>query len=285
MNGLVSLSTSRLWEVLVKDYVNRTLEFENDKLVAISALSAYVSPFFNARFPYTKYLAGHWLSPGNHRPFLRQLFWSTDLTHSRRPKEYRSPSWSWASIDGPIYFFPIFTENIVYPSPNARILSSNIQLLSPVAPYGAVTGGWITIQTAMRTIELTAITIPTVIVDNAKDQQTVKQNKTSLVLSPDTHTEKSLLKAWQERAYTIYFLQIWHYHPYLNSPMGLLLASATDSSETYRRIGTFYFDCGMIANRTSIPGHKNGPSEESEDGRMVRESFFPDGSLQDVKIE
>jgi hypothetical protein len=37
----------------------------------------------------------------------------------------------------------------------------------------------------------------------------------------------------------------------------------------------------MIANRTSI----DGLNEESEDGRMVRESFFSNGSLQDVKIE
>jgi hypothetical protein len=194
ISALASLSTSRLWEVLVQDYMTRTLGFETDKLVAISALSAYVSPFFNARFPNTEYLAGHWLSPENHRPFLRQLFWSTDLTTSRRPKEYCSPSWSWASVDGPIHFFHILTENMVYPSPKACILCSNIQLMSPSAPYGAVTAGWITVRTAMRILEFTAITIPTLIVDNAKDPQIAKQNKTSLVLSPDTHIEKSLLK-------------------------------------------------------------------------------------------
>jgi hypothetical protein len=37
----------------------------------------------------------------------------------------------------------------------------------------------------------------------------------------------------------------------------------------------------MIANRTSI----DGLNEESEDRRMVRESFFSDGGLQDLKIE
>ena len=135
----------------------------------------------------------------------------------------------------------------------------------------------------MRTIDFTAITILVVIADNVKDQHMVKQSKTLLVLSPDTYAEKSLLEAWQERAYTIYFLQIWHYHQYLNSPMGLLLARATPSSESYRRIGTFYFDCGMISNSTSILAHKNGLSEEKEDGRMVREGFFLDGGFTGCK--
>jgi hypothetical protein len=67
--------------------------------------------------------------------------------------------------------------------------------------------------------------------------------------------------------------------------MGLLLAQARDFSQSYKRIGTFYFDCGMIANRTSIPAHKNGHSEEPEDGRIVRESFFLDSDRQDIKIE
>jgi hypothetical protein len=286
ISALNNLSSSRLWDMLVEDYMTRTLGVESDKLLAISALSAYVTPFFKARFPDTEYLAGHWLSRENQRPFLRQLFWSTETTKSRRANVYRCPSWSWAAIDGPINFFEIVTENMVYPPPVATVLNASIQLKYPTAPFGQVTGGWVSIRTAIRTAVPQAISMPLLIVNNARDQQNKDENSTSLILCPDTIVDKAMLERWQEGTASIYFLQLWPYHQYLNSPMGLLLVQSGDTIKSYRRIGLFYFDCSMT--KKVVPAHvpifSDQNNKELEDMRMLREKFFTDSDIQDVKI-
>jgi hypothetical protein len=85
------------WERLVSLYSNRLLTKEEDKLIAISGLARW-----QQRLSPDEYLAGLWK-----KQFVRQLDWkvSREQEHSlapSRPKVYRAPSWSWASIDGPL---------------------------------------------------------------------------------------------------------------------------------------------------------------------------------------
>lgn len=89
-------STSELdtWQKLIEEYSRLLLTRETDRLPALSGIA-------NTLWKY--YLAGIWTS---HLP--RCFYWTTDTTCNvfvRRPFEYRAPSFSWASIEGPINYY------------------------------------------------------------------------------------------------------------------------------------------------------------------------------------
>ncbi|KAJ4229236.1 hypothetical protein NW759_003962 [Fusarium solani] len=86
-----------VWERLVTQYSQSELTYGEDKLVALSGVAKLFQQTFKDR-----YLAGIWSSP-----FARLLCWSRDDRQEKEARarpDYRAPSWSWASIDGPIYF-------------------------------------------------------------------------------------------------------------------------------------------------------------------------------------
>lgn len=83
------------WHRLVEEYSGRRLTDPFDKLVALDGLVK--------RFAATSddvYVAGLWK-----RHLLDDLLWRPypGSSHARCPV-YRSPSWSWASMDGPVWF-------------------------------------------------------------------------------------------------------------------------------------------------------------------------------------
>ena len=81
------------WGKLVDMYTSCDLTYGSDKLPAISASAKNLQQTTAWQ---GEYLAGLW----EHR-LIDQLLWSA---HGRalRTKEYRAPSWSWASMDGPV---------------------------------------------------------------------------------------------------------------------------------------------------------------------------------------
>ncbi|KAH6681307.1 heterokaryon incompatibility protein-domain-containing protein [Halenospora varia] len=92
-----------LCRTVVEEYSNRHLTEEGDKLVAVSALAKLILENFKNSDgnPHT-YLAGLWKEE-----FLYDITWSVvsseDHKYRRRlTPQYRSPTWSWASLDGPI---------------------------------------------------------------------------------------------------------------------------------------------------------------------------------------
>ncbi|KAI8713815.1 HET domain-containing protein [Fusarium sp. LHS14.1] len=85
------------WERLVSEYSRTELTRSEDRLVALSG----VAKLFQQTFA-DDYLAGLWRTP-----LERLLCWCRDEEKEQDPRErpeYRAPSWSWASIDGPICF-------------------------------------------------------------------------------------------------------------------------------------------------------------------------------------
>ena len=82
-----------IWSSIVGEYSSRDLSHLSDKLIAVSAVARILS----REYPDAgTYVAGMWTSY-----IVDQLSWSAQ-TSSRRSTEYRAPSWSWASMDGPI---------------------------------------------------------------------------------------------------------------------------------------------------------------------------------------
>jgi hypothetical protein len=114
------------WLLLVENYSRRQLTDPQDKLTAISGVARML-----AETTGDHYLAGLW---SNHLE--EDLFWRVQ-THEEtiervegkdiafeaktgaligpasRPAKYRAPSWSWASIDGPVRFLPLSHSNLV----------------------------------------------------------------------------------------------------------------------------------------------------------------------------
>lgn len=95
---LVSAVLNRTWLQIVEDYTKRNLTFESDKLPALQGLAQYVRALTRDR-----YLFGLWktsLDIG--------LLWRTapykDVSERRGRAADRAPSWSWASVNGRVYF-------------------------------------------------------------------------------------------------------------------------------------------------------------------------------------
>ncbi|KAM0083876.1 hypothetical protein ACKRZS_003916 [Fusarium odoratissimum] len=85
-----------LWLRIVELYTASALTVPSDKLIACSGIAKRVAEIVQDDYVagmWRRYLEGEllWMVQGNHQPGR----WT-------RPREYRAPSWSWASIDGPI---------------------------------------------------------------------------------------------------------------------------------------------------------------------------------------
>ena len=82
-----------LWNLIVETYTRASLTMEDDKFVALMGLTQHIQKLLNQR-----YFAGLW-----GKNIAEQLLWSA--TSDRRmvkPRKYIAPSWSWASLIGPI---------------------------------------------------------------------------------------------------------------------------------------------------------------------------------------
>jgi hypothetical protein len=84
----------QLWYQLVTKYTRRDLTISSDRILAISAIADRLQLFLN-----DEYCAGHWRSRLH-----KELLWRVSLSDGLkpRPSEYQAPSWSWASISGPV---------------------------------------------------------------------------------------------------------------------------------------------------------------------------------------
>jgi hypothetical protein len=87
-----------VWYSVVSVYSGRQLTFSFDKLPALAGIASRVHDITK-----DDYLAGHW-----RRELERSLFWhldtEADTAHPGRCKEYRAPSWSWASVNASTVF-------------------------------------------------------------------------------------------------------------------------------------------------------------------------------------
>jgi hypothetical protein len=90
------------WRALVQEYTGRHLTQPTDKLTALSGLAQIIAQANREADGISdKYFAGLWKAE-----FLTDLTWQVKhagATHIRS-SNYRAPTWSWASIDGPIEY-------------------------------------------------------------------------------------------------------------------------------------------------------------------------------------
>jgi hypothetical protein len=117
-----------LWHRLIGTYSQRNISRPEDKLPAISAVAAEF-----AKITKDYYLAGLWLSN-----LPRDLLWTTPQAATHRPKTWRAPTWSWASVDNDILY-------LQPPPKNATLLATILEVgtvpLTAMAPFGEVKQG------------------------------------------------------------------------------------------------------------------------------------------------
>jgi hypothetical protein len=86
------IQTPSLWFKIVEMYSECNLSFKQDKLVAIAGLAKIIND--RSQVPY---YAGLWADD-----ILGGLLWLAKCPTLTHPGVHRAPSWSWASLDGPI---------------------------------------------------------------------------------------------------------------------------------------------------------------------------------------
>jgi hypothetical protein len=138
------------WDSLVDLYTNCNLTYGSDKLPAISALAKNMQDTTSWE---GEYLAGLWKNQ-----LIDQLLWSTQYG-ARRSKDYRAPSWSWASVDGPISAnfncdtaHRSFPHHIDYSRYLATVLEAWVE--TDADPFMSVSGGCLRLRAPVWCVSL-----------------------------------------------------------------------------------------------------------------------------------
>jgi hypothetical protein len=141
-NGPKGYMVSRSdWLSVVTSYSRRHLTDARDKLPALAGLAARLALVdVDKEVSCTannQYLAGLWVDD-----LVTSLAWDIDQHSSPgvRLSFYRAPSWSWASIDGPVTF------RLRRLSPLAIIKDVYVDLESISSPFGRINFGWIRLK-------------------------------------------------------------------------------------------------------------------------------------------
>lgn len=129
---------SRRWTETLSLYSSKVLSRESDKLPAFSGLAR----LFKEKLDDT-YVAGLWRNN-----IVEGLCWQSFGPPHTRPKMYRAPSWSWASIDGLVAISSIGSwEDLV------EIVDVQVQVKGE-NPFGEVSGGSIELKAALERVSI-----------------------------------------------------------------------------------------------------------------------------------
>jgi hypothetical protein len=131
----------RIWSNIVFHYSSRSLTKGTDKLVALSGIVSKLQKVWNCR-----YLGGIWEAD-----LVNGLCWCKNSNKVRgvRPKPYRAPTWSWASVDGELHTFP-------WRIPNDGFQISVIDVQcehTTTDPTGLVTSGYLLVLGRLVQVE------------------------------------------------------------------------------------------------------------------------------------
>lgn len=84
----------KIWSQIIEEYSARNLTIADDKLPAIAGLASKFNTLTNLN-----YHAGLWLED-----LLYGLVWQHDTSQARRSSVWLAPTYSWASVNGPVNF-------------------------------------------------------------------------------------------------------------------------------------------------------------------------------------
>ena len=131
------------WAQIVQQYTASSLTFPDDKLVALSAVAKLMAGVLR-----DEYIAGLW-----RRYLERELLWSVckrSRDSAKRPKVYRAPSWSWASVDGEVTpgYLDVGAGDIL-----VNVVDVQLDYVTD-DKTGLVRGGWLRLRGALKHLAL-----------------------------------------------------------------------------------------------------------------------------------
>ncbi len=228
------------WLRILVSYSERKSSLPSDKLPALSALAASYAAVFGP-----EYLAGIWA-----RSAVQQLCWRG--TDSRlfftRPTGYRAPSWSWAALNGPVYF-PSFLQinnaSTCVPYHRFEIVEWQTRPKAPNLPYGEVTAGKLVVTTALRDATLDPASSPAILFDTARnlDLHDVKAAPSSADSGLIQTAEGDSDTAEDNFTRPVRCLAMYcSSRPEPRTVSGLMLVELTGRKGLFRRIGSFSAD-------------------------------------------
>jgi hypothetical protein len=146
-----------LWPSIINEYTRRKITHESDRLPALSGVVQKIHLETG-----DEYLAGLWREMLGH-----QLAWQVDVvfgsesTEWKRPAKYRAPSWSWASIEGPVTMrlqdgHKLRNEEKFRRSSNLqtfRLLEAKVDVAG-LDPFGEVSGGHLQLSARLKEVTL-----------------------------------------------------------------------------------------------------------------------------------
>ncbi|KAK0508141.1 hypothetical protein JMJ35_009225 [Cladonia borealis] len=171
------------WQSVVQQYTHAQLSYESDKLVAIAGLAEYMQRTWLG--PTITYMAGLWSLQ-----LIDGLMWRGESLHATgeslltRPKAYRAPTWSWASVEGKVKW-QSDEEHMGFPDQfyGASIVEARTSPTS--SPFGSVHGGYIQIRGHFCTWRDVAAVDPdwdVVNVDGREDREHILAESDGLML-------------------------------------------------------------------------------------------------------
>lgn len=143
------------WASMVNAFTKRKLTHESDRLPALSGIVKELQLQTG-----DEYLAGLW-----RQNLWHELQWQVDISFAdkdatwRRPATYRAPSWSWASIEGPVRINLRPSEldkahgQVAPPADDVHLLEAKIETIGH-NPYGEVSGGYLRLSTRLWKVAL-----------------------------------------------------------------------------------------------------------------------------------
>ena len=120
------------WEQICRTFTQRALTLSSDRALAISGIARIF-----AELTGDQYVAGLWKSCLHATLLWKIEFSKVNPKVISRPATYQGPSWSWLSVNGPVFFSRGHsTANCV-----AEILSVEAEPANAAAPYGLIQEG------------------------------------------------------------------------------------------------------------------------------------------------
>ncbi|KAF8864600.1 HET-domain-containing protein [Acephala macrosclerotiorum] len=222
------------WESIVQKYTRCSLTLPSDKLVAIAG----VADVYRREHRMT-YEAGLWKED---MPI--SLCWYVKSSGIQKiVREYRAPSWSWASVDGEISW-----EGHSYSESMVTLIDAETTPLFPAAPLAAVISGSLTLRGRMLPAILNFLVGENGIVHDVELRGILFAGglKVNIDCLEQTWYESHSVKL------DIWLLLIAVFAPVLGNFGGLVLRET--SGGAYRRIGLFSNTFSILPYDDIFPG-------------------------------
>lgn len=133
------LGTDIYWGDIVMEFTRRNITRDTDRLPALAGLAEQYRKETGKQ-----YVAGLWLEDMPEALLWKRHETSESLTP---PTTYRAPSWSWASLEGPVKIYNIFGP----PGTGAKVIAAHCEYYPP-GTLSTVTSGWLDIEGPMAVV-------------------------------------------------------------------------------------------------------------------------------------